>query len=172
MAEIINICKEHMPPVRLIGKRYTDENRQNGGFGHLWGEWFQTGRFDTLEKLGKVEGIENGCVGFMRCYPDFEYWIGVFLPPGTGVPDGFDYLDLAEGDTAVAWIKGSDDDGSIYGMHDKCLKAFAENGMTEYRTDGTGRAFFFERYNCPRFTEKDEQGNVILDYGIYLWCVR
>ena len=24
----------------------------------------------------------------------------------------------------------------------------------------------FERYNCPRFTTPDEEGNVILDYGI------
>jgi hypothetical protein len=26
----------------------------------------------------------------------------------------------------------------------------------------------FERYNCPRFTEPDENGDVILDYGILL----
>lgn len=26
----------------------------------------------------------------------------------------------------------------------------------------------FERYNCPRFTTPDAQGNVILDYGVPL----
>lgn len=168
MPEIIQVCKEQLPALRLIGKRYTDADRGNGGFGHKWGEWFQNGWFAPLEALGEVKNIENGYLGFMRCYPNFEYWIGMFLPADTPVPDGYSHIDLDAGEVGVCWIKGREDDGSIYGMHEKCLEKLKENGMGEYRKAEDGRAYFFERYNCPRFTEKDEQGNIILDYGIYL----
>lgn len=168
MAEIIKVCREHQPALRFIGKRYTDADRKNGGFGHKWGEWFQNGWFAVLEKLGEAKNIENGYLGFMRCYPDFEYWIGMFFPLNTPVPEGYGFVDLNEGDVGVCWIKGKENDGSIYDMHEKCLEKLKENGMEEYKTDNTNRCFFFERYNCPRFTEKDAQGNIILDYGVYL----
>ena len=168
MAEIINVQKEHLPKVRFIGKRYTDENRLDGGFGHLWGEWFEKGWFNELEKLGEVPDIENGYLGFMRCYPNFEYWIGIFLPPDTAAPEGYSYFDMPAGDVGVCWIKGSDDDGSLYEMHEQCLEKLKENGMGELKEADDRRAFFFERYNCPRFTHKDADGNVILDYGVYL----
>ena len=168
MAKIIKVYKEHLPMLRFIGKRYTDADRVGGGFGHKWGEWFQNGWFAPLEKLGEVKDIENGYLGFMRCYPDFEYWIGMFLPPDTAAPNGYDCINMDEGDIGVCWIKGKEEDGSIYGMHEQCLERLRENGMGNYRKDHTDRSFFFERYNCPRFTGKDEQGDVILDYGIYL----
>lgn len=53
-------------------------------------------------------------------------------------------------------------------MNDECVAKFQENGMSNFRSDDENRAYIFERYNCPRFIDKDEQGNVILDYGIYL----
>ena len=168
MPEIIKVQREHLPALRLIGKRYTDVDRENGSFGHKWGEWFQKGWFAVLEQLGEAKEIENGYLGFMRCYPNFEYWIGMFFPPGTVAPDGYDFIDMDEGDVGVCWIQGKGDDGSIYGMHDKCLETLRENGMGEYRKSEDGRSYFFERYNCPRFTQNDENGNVILDYGIYL----
>jgi hypothetical protein len=168
MAEIIKVYKEHLPALRFIGKRYTDNDRVHGGYGHKWGEWFQNDWFSPLEKSGSAGNIENGYLGFMRCYPNFEYWIGVFLPPKTTVPDGYDFIDIDEGDVGVCWIKGNHDDGSIYSMHEKCIESLKENGMSNFRKAEDGRAYFFERYNCPRFTEKDENGNVILDYGIYL----
>ena len=161
MAEIIKVYKEHQPALRLIGKRYTDADMLNGGFGHLWGKWFQNNWFAALEGLGEVKGIENGYLGFMGSHPG-EYWIGMFLPPNTVAPEGYEFIDLAEGDVGVCWIKGKNYDGSIYGMHEKCLEKLKENRMDKHG------GFFFERYNCPRFTEKDDQGNVILDYGVYL----
>ncbi len=43
-AEIIKVYKEHLPSLRLIGKRYTEADRV-GSFGHKWGEWFENGLF-------------------------------------------------------------------------------------------------------------------------------
>jgi len=168
MAKIVNVCREHIPAVRFIGKRYTDNDRVDGGFGYLWGEWFQNGWFDKLEALNQIEGIENGYMGFMRCYPDFDYWIGMLLPPDTEVPEGYSYFNIPAGDVGVCWIQGNEDDGSIYNMHGVCLDTLRKKGMGEFKIDETSRAFFFERYNCPRFTSPDKNGNIILDYGIYL----
>ena len=53
-------------------------------------------------------------------------------------------------------------------MHGDCISKFHEEGMGNFRSDYENRACFFERYNCPRFTEQDAEGNIILDYGIYL----
>ena len=104
----------------------------------------------------------------MRGCPDFEYWIGMFLPAGTAVPEGYESVDLEAGDVGVCWSRGRADDGSLYGMHGACERALGEKGMGDFRKAEDGRAYFFERYNHPRFDERDEQGNVILDYGIYL----
>ena len=169
MAEIINVYKELIPPVRFIGKCYTHEDGQGCGYGHRWDEWFGNGWFDVLEGLGKIEGIEDGQLGFIRGIPEHGgYWIGMFLPPGTEVPDGFASFDLDEGHVGVCWIKGPENDGSIYGMHEQCLQALREKGMGDFLGGGPEPAFFFERYVCPRFTHADEQGNIILDYGVYL----
>jgi len=168
MAEIIRVYKEHLPRLRFIGKRYTEDDRLNGGFAHKWEEWFKNGWFEELEKQGEPGNIENGYLGFMRCYPNFEYWIGAFLPPKTSVPDGYGFIDMDEGDVGVCWIKGREDNGEIFSMHDQCMGKFEEYGMNNYRLSDDGRSYFFERYNCPRFTEKDNLGEVILDYGIYL----
>jgi predicted transcriptional regulator YdeE len=171
MAEIIKTYKETLPALRLIGKRYGTSDFVNGSFGAKWGEFFEKGWFDELEKLGMAKDIENGYLGFMRCnnnQEEFEYWIGMFFAPGMEAPAGYEYLDLEGGDVGVCWIKGSQDDGSIYGMHDKCEEALKNNGMGNFMYDEKKYLYHFERYNCPRFTEKDSDGNVILDYGIYL----
>jgi hypothetical protein len=170
MAEIIKTYKETLPALRLIGKRYAHADFDNG-FGHKWGEFFEKGYFDELEKLGMAKDIENGYLGFMRCnnnQEDFEYWIGMFFAPGTEAPAGYEFLDLEGGDVGICWIKGSQDDGSIYGMHDKCEEEMKKNNVGEFLYDERKYLYHFERYNCPRFTEKDSDGNVILDYGIYL----
>jgi predicted transcriptional regulator YdeE len=170
-AEIIKVYKEHLPSLRFIGKCYTNADRV-GDFGHKWGQWFENGWFEQLEKIGELKDIENGYLGFMRCNGldfenTFEYWIGMFFPDNTEVPEGFTYIDLADSEVAVCWIKGKEAEG-IYDMHDACIAIFQENEISNFKSDDKNRAYFFERYNCPRFTSPDEAGNVILDYGIYL----
>ena len=96
MASIIKTFREEIPAMRFIGKKYE-------GFGPWWGEWFANGWFDTIEKaMGGIDSIlkfwENGggYVGLERRAVDqpFEYWIGMFTPADTPVPEGFACVDF------------------------------------------------------------------------------
>ena len=181
--EIIKTYKAHYPAMRLIGKRYTDDDRgEDGSFGNRWGEWHQNGWFGLLESAAKpVEG-EYGYLGLMTFRTDhqelspeengFTYWIGIFFPTETPVPDGFDYLDLPESDVGISWIYGNSENGEIYGSepHSAAYQKLCDNGWGELGENAGGEKLivFFENYTCPRFTAPDDKGNVILDYGFYL----
>lgn len=168
MIEIKKVFKSSRPALRFIGKCYGDGDRdQYGSFGAKWGEWFATERFAPLEALCAFPNEENGYVGLMRC-PEggaFEYWIGVFAPEDTAVPPGYQYTDIPAGDVGTCWIYGREDNGELFGMdaHNLCVSKIAEQGR-----EPADHSWFFELYNCPRYTTPDEQGKVILDYGIYL----
>lgn len=175
--EIIKCYKQHFPALRLIGKRYANDDRINGSFGAKWGEWHQNGWFAELEEWAEPSGqIDNGYVGLMtvnsKDQSNFVYWIGILFPAGTEVPEGFSCLDLPESDVGICWIYGSEKNGEIYGekTHNASYQKLRENGwdLLIENAGGVNTLVFFELYNCPRFTSPDEKGNVILDYGFYL----
>lgn len=177
-ANIIKVCKEHLPSLRFIGKCYTATDRGiDEGFGNKWGEWFENGWFNELEKLGNLQDVETGYIGLMGCSEkdnSFQYWIGIFLPENTTVPENYEFIDIPESEVGVCWIHGQADNGELFGLepHNMCLSKLQENNIGTYRDGFKGEKekwwWFFERYNCPRFTTPDENGKVILDYGIYL----
>lgn len=167
MYEIIKIYKQSIGATRFVGKKYGDADRVDGSFGAKWGEWFANGWFGSIEKLygGKLTDIyEDGdaYVGLMRDGPDgvFEYWIGMFMPEGAGVPDGFSYIDFNAGSLGVCWVYGSEPD--IYMREGECGSRLLEEGY-EITAD-----WCFERYGCPRFTTPDDKGNVILDICFFV----
>jgi hypothetical protein len=166
MVEIIKVYKESFPNLRLIGKCYMDSDRgADGGYGSIWGEWFEKRYFNKLEELGSLPENDNAYVGCMRCSDKFEYWIGMFFPENTIVPEGFQYVDIPKGDIGTCWIYGREDNGELYGMesHNLCMDKIGEAGWRLQENP-----WFFERYQCPRFTTPDDKGKVILDYGVYL----
>ena len=109
MAEIIKVFREEIPAMRFIGKKYHDYSG--------WGEWFANGWFDVVENsmggTGKIlELWENGggYVG-LECRKDgelLEYWIGMFTPENTEVPEGFSCLDFPKANLGICWIYGRD----------------------------------------------------------------
>lgn len=166
MVEIVKVYKESLPSLRLIGKRYTDRDRgTEGSFSSKWGEWFEKGYFQVLEQLESLPENEGAYLGCMRCQGEFQYWIGMFFPANTPVPDDYGYVDIPKGNIATCWIYGREDNGEIYGdkPHDMCLSKIKESG---WKLDE--EPWFIERYNCPRFTTPDENGKVILDYCVYI----
>ena len=120
MAEITKVFKEEVPAMRFIGKRYHDY----GG----WGEWFANGWFDTIENsMGGTDQIlavwENGgaYVGLERRKNGelLEYWIGMFTPGNTEVPEGFEQIDLSKSSLGTCWIYGREDE--VHGAVGNCL---------------------------------------------------
>lgn len=51
----------------------------------------------------------------MRYDEEFEYWIGMFFPEGTSVPENYEYADIPWGFIGTCWIYGGEDKGEIYG---------------------------------------------------------
>lgn len=170
MTEIIKAYRQSVPALRFIGKKYGDSDRVNGGFGKQWGDWFEQGLFGIIE--AKIKGslktvYEDGdaYIGLMRWKDGepFEYWIGIFAPEGTEVPEGFDYRDFPASDLGVCWVYGDD----VYCKEDECAKRLSSEGY-KVIPDGEGAYWFFERYCCPRFTSPDEKGFRILDICHYI----
>lgn len=167
MYEIVKTYKQLITAMRFIGVKYGDEDRIDGGFGAKWDEWFETERFKELELLAKSDfksayEDSEAYIGLMRWKEGdkFEYWIGMFLPEGTTVPDGYGYVDFPASNLGVCWLHGAVEE--LFCNEDKCAEKLSENGH-EIVTDETGAWWFFERYGCPRFTQPDKEGKIILD---------
>lgn len=165
MAEIIKVFKESIPEMKFIGKKYDN-------FGH-WDEWWQNGWFDVIEKAmggsNKIVSLwENGgaYVGLERWAEGepFAYYIGMFTPKYTPVPEGFTAIDFEGISLGTCWIYGKENE-----VHDTsaCKKKLAENGM-ELWQDENGAVWSFENCLCPRYTTPDDKGNVILDYCYFV----
>ncbi len=165
MAEMIKVFKEHIPPMRFIGKKY-------GEFGH-WSDFWQNDWFGVLENaMGGSEAIlkiwENGggYVGLEHWCPEkpFEYWLGMFVPAGTPVPEGFASVDFSDVALGTCWIYGKESE-----VHDTsaCRPTVERAGMKLW-IDADGGTWSFENCLCPRYTTPDEQGNIILDYCYFV----
>ena len=167
MAEITNVYRQDVGPLRFIGKKYRDSDRVNGTFSTKWEEWFANSWFIELEKLLEENKIEDyadndAYIGLMRHKEGepFEYWIGMFMAPNTAVPEGFEFVDFPESSLGVCWVYGHE--SAVYMQEEKCANKLNVEGY-EVVADESGAYWFFERYGCPRFTEPDEKGNVTLD---------
>ena len=177
MAEVIEVYKESFPALRLIGKRYTDEDRgPEGGFADVWKRWFANNDFDVLEQLrravpgrgpdGSVTEDELSHVAYMRFVDGvFEYWVGMLFPEGTEVPEGYSYVDVLPADVGICFLRGRDETGELYGPEafELCLAAIQKRGW--HMAEG---GWCFGQCHPSRFDTEDEDGNVILDFGIEL----
>lgn len=163
MITILETFLERCPDLKLVGKRYTDADRdQYGSFGEKWGQWFANGWFLTLESIGTAQ--DDSYVGAMRITEaGFEYWIGMLLASAEKIPEGFSVMEIPAGDMAVSYLYGKDGSAELFGMeaHEACVAAWSAKGWIP-------SGWFLERYNCPRYTTPDEKGNVILDYCAYV----
>ena len=166
MPEIIKAYGQRLGAMRFIGKKYGNEDRVNGMFGAKWEEWFEKGWFDIIEKqintpLKDIYKDGDAYIGLMReNNGDFEYWIGLFMPVNTAVPEGFEYVDFPESKLGVCWIYGKENE--VYWLEEQCGEKLKAEGF-EIIPD-----WCFERYACPRFTTPDEKGNIILDICFFI----
>ncbi len=166
--KVIKVYKEEYPALKLIGKRYTDQDRDpSGSFASYWELHFRENWNDVLTQIKHVDGISEDLVGAMRINESgtFEYWIGALFAPDAQVPDIFQSAHIPAGPLGVCWLYGNDKNGELYSTEasDLAMSALKQQGW-----NFSDKGWFFERYNCPRFTTPDEEGNVILDVCAYL----
>jgi len=149
--------------MRFIGKKYGDSDRVNGNFGAKWGEWFQNGWFDVIKKqsykeLKDIYEDYEATIGLVGSRSkEFEYWIGLFMPENTAIPEGFEHIDFPKGELGVCWIYGKESE--VFMQEVRCFNKLKEEGFVI-----TGQCF--ERY-CARYGP-DEKGNVTLDICFYM----
>lgn len=151
--KIIDIQKESWPGCVLIGKRGTN-----------WGDWWNGGWFEPLEKQPVLPENGDAYIGAVRIVNGApERWIGMYFPEGTAAPEGYEAVAIPARKYAVCYLQAREGSGEFYTMetHQACLDALAAQGYV--RSEGD---WCFERCSCPRYTTPDENGNVVLDYGI------
>lgn len=156
--EIVKIKRESCPAARFIGKRY--------GVGAAdWGEFWANGWFEILEKTpGLLPVNDNGYSEAIRmAHNQPEHWLGMFFEEGAAVPKGFESVDIPPMEYAVCYLYGNPANGELFDhvAHEQCLSALKKQGLRQKEN-----GWLFQRCNCPRFTNPDDQGKVVLDYGI------
>lgn len=148
--EIIKVYKESLPGVKLVGKRYTNIDRDGSGtFARYWQQCFQEHWPDALKQCLMPPDVSADLVGAMRLTgddDDFEYWIGAFLAPDAKVPDGFVSVEIPAGEVGVCWLYGNDKSGELYSMEASDLSMAA---LSEKCWKFSEKGWFFERYNPP-----------------------
>jgi predicted transcriptional regulator YdeE len=169
--EITKVYKQDVPALRFIGKKYGDNDRVNGMFGKHWGDWHQNGWFDAIVKqAGESQKAlfddMDAQIGLMRDKDGvFEYWIGIFMPEKTPVPDGYKYIDFPKGTLGVCWVYGKEEE--VFCHEGECGQKLEEAGFNLAK-DKEGTIWCMERYGCQRFTTPDENGKIILDICFYV----
>jgi hypothetical protein len=172
MEKIIKVYKQSVLAMRFIGKKYSDSDIIDGRFGTKWNEWFANDWFffekEINETFKTIYEDWNAYIGLIRWKEGepFEYWIGMFMPENTSVPDGYNYIDFPKSFMGVCWVYGKEAD-LYYPRDDRYIKKITEAGY-KIVTDNKGACWFLERYGCPRFTTPDNQGNIILDICHYI----
>ncbi len=153
---ILEIKQENCPATRLIGRRYNSSPD--------WGEWWENDLFSALEQLECLPFNGDAYIGAVHIVDGMpEYWIGMLFPANTEVPDGYVYIDIEPIQYAVCYLQDKEGSGDFYTMetHNICLNELKAHGFNRKEDD-----WCFERYNCPRFTTPNGNGEVILDYLI------
>ena len=179
MVEIIKVYKQSVDALKFIGKKYDNANRVNGTFKVKikWDEWVENGWFETIKsKISRNpdDTYEDGgvYVGLMcnRRDEPFQYWIGMFVPENTEVPEGFDYIDFPKSELGVCWVYGKKEYVYInegISIFEQCKERLEKEGMYHVH-DKDNTCWAFERYACSRSKIPDEKGNIILDICFFM----
>lgn len=168
MSELIEFQTRQLPVMRVIGKPvYPKMDMKDNPIPAFWGKCFSENAFLILENLSQYH-LDSAYVGFMCDWSDgnevFTYLCGMLMTPDCPVPEGYVYRDFPASTAAVGWIRGPEKDN--YKVAHKLTQEELEK--QGYRVDKAAK-WCMELYNCPRFTEPKENGDVILDY--YIPCV-
>jgi len=165
-AKLIKFEIKELPDLRVIGKEIIikmSEFQQHNPIPEFWGKCLNDNTFGYLEQELKDQMYSPDYVGYMQMLnaDEFTNVCGILMKPDAPVPDGYVSYDVKAFTSGVSWIQGTEPD--IY---------IGEHTLTEPEIDKAGykydesKGFTIEAYNCPRYTQPDENGNRIIDYYV------
>jgi len=160
---LVNFEVKELPRLCVVGKAIQVQSAgQENPIPALWDRCFADGTFEVLEGL-KEYHLGGDYVGWIGEWgPEgFVYICGMLMQPEVPVPEGFSLRELPPGKVAVAWIKGQRAEVLLQ-AHALAEEALLNQG---YEYDPAA-CWSMEVYNCPRWTNPDEHGELILDYYI------
>jgi predicted transcriptional regulator YdeE len=167
--DLTSVYIQDLPAVRFIGKKYVFNIREDVDYRKYWEEWFKNDWFKPLESLidNNLFTDSDAYVSLNKNFPnkEFHYWIGMFVPCDTVVPEGYEYLDFGTNRLGVVWVNGFEPD-IYYQMHPVYEKI--ERSGYRIKKESDGFFWFMERYVDSRFQQKDENGKVTLDICYFI----
>ena len=164
MSQLVKFEVEDLPAMRIVGKAvYPKMDMKENPIPAFWGQCFGDDTFSTLEAQAS-DVLDASYVGFMCDWSGtghFTYICGMMMKAGCSVPEGFAYKDCAPAKAAIGWIQGQEKENY------DAAHQFTQGEMEKqgYQFDEQAQ-WCMELYNCPRFTQPMENGDVILDYYI------
>jgi AraC family transcriptional regulator len=164
---IFKTYRQEIPSLRFIGKKYIGpfndsfykERRNN------FVDWRLNHLFTAIEKLSDkdpktiYEGGDSYSVLMKSNNSETtEYWIGMFMPKGTDVPEGYEMIDFPKSTLAVCSVYGKWN--SIVNYDVDCMKKLSDEVI--------GNNWYFQRFNWRTFFDDDNHGNRILEYCYFM----
>jgi predicted transcriptional regulator YdeE len=167
MAELIRFEVIDLPETYVVGKLLRADmemQKVENPIPAFWGDCFSKNSFKTLEDLNAYVS-DPSYVGLMCDWMSgdgcFSYICGMMMKPGCPVPEGYAAKTLPTSKVAVGWIRAEQESELYQVAHQYTQEALEKAGYT-----AEGLEWCMEVYNCPRFTTRDDQGRITLDYYI------
>ncbi len=165
---IKDVRKQELPALRFIGRKCA-ETPDLPNILKLLDNWQLNGWFDVIEKQAGINyktffdggdayiNLARKKEGSSNEGKLFEHWMGMFVPEGTAVPDGYEAIDFPKMTIGVC---------SAYGKRDELVNYEAEcrNKLTEEGLVPRNTPWFFRRFNWLEFYKEDIYGKRLLDY--------
>jgi predicted transcriptional regulator YdeE len=165
--KLVKFEVKKLPKLCVIGKeiraKMTEMMGPNNPIPAFWEKCMSEDVFTTLGKALSESIYDSAYVGFMKMLNEDEVVnvCGMLMKPDAKAPEGFVKYDIESFTAGIGWVQGKEPD--IYtAEHTLVEEALIKAGYTYDASKG----FAIELYNCPRFTNPDENGNKTIDYYI------
>lgn len=171
MVDLLQVYRQTFAPACFVGKKYGENDRKNGTFAHLWQGFFARGEEKPLLEIASnrksATPEDNALIGLLRCEDgeETQYLIGMFLPADTVTPAGYMAIPFSAANIATCWLCGPPEE--VFKQEMVCHQKLLDEGY-RFAKDEAGAMWFYERYVHPRFTEPDDEGNVVLDMCFFI----
>jgi len=160
---IKNVYKQELPALRFIGKQ-CGETPEPQNILKLLDNWQLNGRFDAIEKQSGIDYktlYEGGdaYISLVRKNDSgtTEHWMGMFVPAGTEVPQGYQAIDFPQCSVGVCTAYGKR--AEIVHCETECRNKLTEEGFAPKNA-----LWYFRRFNWREFFREDVYGKRLLEY--------